>query len=304
MSWQHSDTPDCKTDSGCDAIDTLIAPKAKNIGAFDVRRSLPSSKRRMVGPFVFLDQMGPATIEIGDGMDVRPHPHIGIATVTWLFEGAIMHRDSLGYVQEIKPGELNWMVAGSGIVHSERTPDRLRDQAHPVYGIQAWVALPKAHEEIEASFVHYPQSNLPKFDVNGASITLICGSAWGRSSPVELLHETLYAEVSMASGATLDLPKETAEKAILLLSGNLSIDDAPFESDQLIVLKDDRDVQIHAAEAAHLMVLGGAPMDGPRHMWWNFVSSSKERIEQAKTDWQEKKFGTVPGDNEFIPLPD
>jgi len=304
MSWQNSETPDCKTQNACDAVETVIVPKAKNIGAFDVRRSLPSSKRRMVGPFVFLDQMGPATIEAGNGMDVRPHPHIGIATVTWLFKGAIMHRDSLGFVQEIKPGELNWMVAGSGIVHSERTPDRLRNESHPVYGIQAWVALPKVHEEIDASFAHYAASDLPKFAIGDAAVTLICGSAWDQSSPVELLHETLYAEVSLPAGVTVDLPEGTAEKAILLLSGKLSINGDTFDSEQLIVLKDNQHPSVKAEEDAHLMLLGGAPMDGPRHMWWNFVSSSAERIEQAKDDWREGKFGSVPGDDEFIPLPD
>ena len=304
MSWQNSDTPDCTTESPCEAVETVIAPKAKDIGAFEVRRSLPSSKRRMVGPFVFLDQMGPATIESGNAMDVRPHPHIGIATVTWLFEGAITHRDSLGYVQDIKPGELNWMVAGSGIVHSERTPERLRDQDHPVYGIQAWVALPKAHEEVDASFVHYPESDLPKFGVGDATVTLICGSAWGQSSPVELLHDTLYAEVSLPAGTAIDLPNNTAEKAILLLSGKLSIDGDTFDSEQLIVLKNNQHPTIQAEEAAHFMVLGGAPMDGPRHLYWNFVSSRKDRIDQAKDDWREGKFGSVPGDDEFIPLPD
>ena len=290
--------------SSPDPIELTIEPRPRDIGGFEVLRLLPVAQRRSVGPFVFLDQMGPATLAAGTGMDVRPHPHIGLATVTYLFDGEILHRDTLGSVQAIRPGEVNWMTAGSGIAHSERTPAELRGGGMNVFGIQSWIALPKAKEEVDAAFFHHPVADLPTIEGEGKRIRVIAGAAFGARSPVATYSETLYCDGALEAGARLDLPREHAERAILPVSGRLRIAGHDLGLGTLLVLRAGEAVTVEAAEPARFMLLGGEPLDGPRHMWWNFVSSSKERIDQAKADWKAGRFGQVPGESDFIPLPE
>jgi redox-sensitive bicupin YhaK (pirin superfamily) len=289
------------------AIEVVIVPRASDLGdGFTVLRALPAMQRRSVGPFVFLDQMGPVTLKPGRGMDVRPHPHIGLATVTYLFEGEIMHRDSLGTVLPIRPGDLNWMTAGRGIVHSERTPDALRPAGPSLYGMQAWVALPQEHEETAPSFVHHPATELPVIEGDGRRVRIIVGTLYGQRSPVHTLSETLYADVQLEAGALLSVPADYVERAIYLVEGSLDVagEAGHSEAGRLLVLRSGEEVAVRAGpQGARLMLLGGAPLDGPRHLWWNFVSSSIDRIEQAKADWREGRFAPVPGETEFIPLP-
>ena len=285
-------------------LETMIVARTGDIGGFQVRRALPSVKRRMVGPFVFLDQMGPAEFLIGHGLDVRPHPHIGLATVTYLFEGEIMHRDSLGTVQAIRPGAVNWMTAGRGIAHSERTAPELRTQGFNLFGIQAWVALPSNAEETAPAFVHHPAAKLPIIQAEGKTVRVIAGSLYGQASPVETPTATFYADAALEAGARIPLPTDHEERAVYVAQGKIDIAGDSFEEGQLLVFRPGDEITITALEAARVMLLGGEPMDGPRHIWWNFVSSSQERIEQAKADWKAGRFGAVPDDNEFIPLPD
>jgi redox-sensitive bicupin YhaK (pirin superfamily) len=300
MSWQDCEEPEGRT-STCKQVEDVIVPRPRDLGGFEVRRVLPSPRRRMVGPFVFFDQMGPARFAPGQGLDVRPHPHIGLATVTYLFEGTFVHRDSLGFVQPIRPGDVNWMTAGSGIAHSERSdPDRRR--AQPLSGIQAWVALPELDEEMAPAFAHHPALTLPQVQRDGAWLRLIAGTLLGQRSPVEVRSAMFYAEARLEAGAVLELPAEHEERAVYPVEGTLGIAGERFEPARLLVLSPGRTVEIHAHGPAHLMLLGGAPL-GPRHVWWNFVSSRAERIEQAKRDWQSGRFAAVPGDPEFIPLP-
>ena len=287
-----------------DPIELTITPRPRDIGGFEVRRVLPVAQRRSVGPFVFFDQMGPATIAAGHGMDVRPHPHIGLATVTYLFEGEILHRDTLGSVQVIRPGDVNWMTAGSGIAHSERTPPEARTTGGPVFGIQSWVALPKAHEETDPAFFHHPVATLPKIDDTGVVVRIIAGTAFGQRSPVATFAETLYCDVQLEPGARIDVPVEHEERAIQPVEGRISVAGRVVEPGSMLVLRANEPVVIEALDAARLMLLGGERLDGPRNMWWNFVSSSKERIEQAKADWRAGRFRSVPGETEFIPLPE
>lgn len=304
MSWQQADDPACTAPRACDPVATVIVPRARDLGGFEVRRALPAAQRQMVGPFIFFDQMGPAEFVGGTGMDVRPHPHIGLSTLTWLIEGEILHRDSLGSLQPIRPGEVNWMTAGRGIAHSERTPPELRGGASRLFGLQTWLALPARHEETEPRFEHYAAGELPVIDGDDMRVTLIAGSGWGRRSPVAVFSETLYADATLPAGARLPLPAEHEERAVYLLSGRARIQGETFEPGSLLVLKPGHEVAIAAENACRLLVLGGEPMDGPRFIWWNFVSSSKERIRQAQEDWKEKRFAPVPGDDEFIPLPE
>jgi redox-sensitive bicupin YhaK (pirin superfamily) len=270
---------------------------------FQVRRALPSAKRRTVGPFVVFDQMGPAHFTAGTGLDVRPHPHIGLATVTYLFEGEIMHRDSLGNVQAIRPGEVNWMVAGSGIVHSERTSAEGRQLGNTLSGIQCWVALPKDKEEMEPGFDHYGAAELPYIEGDGVSLRLIAGTLNGEQSPVETASPMFYADVSFEEGARLGLTTEHEERAVYVTEGSVAVDGQRIEPGQLTVLRTRQAVTLTSNTEARVMLLGGAALDGPRHVWWNFVASSPERIEQAKSDWLHGRFGKVAGDPEFIPLP-
>ena len=295
MSDQPSKTP----------VQTVIVPRARDLGGFEVRRVLPAIERRMVGPFIFLDQMGPATFAAGKGIDVRAHPHIGLATVTYLFRGTIIHRDSVGSIQPIVPGDLNWMTAGRGIVHSERSDPELRRAPHDAYGLQLWVALPKKHEETTPRFAHHDKASLPTLEGAGIQARIIAGSIFGKTSPVETLSDLFYADVSLATGARLNLDTAHEERAAYLLEGSVEVDGTMFEPGRLLVFEPKRAITIAAPRGAKLVVLGGEPMDGPRHIWWNFVSSSKERIEQAKADWKRDRFGVpVPGEHEFIPLPE
>ena len=286
-------------------IEMVIIPRTSDIGNFEVRRALPFRNRRMVGPFIFWDQMGPGEFLSGQGMDVRPHPHIGLSTVTYLFDGLIDHKDSLGNDMRIKAGDINLMCAGSGIVHSERTGQDVRQNPSRIYGIQSWVAQPKTHENGIASFVHTDASALPLFDENGVSGRLILGSYQGLTSPVPTQWDTLYLDVTMAVGSRLQIPATTEERAIYSLSGSIEIGGVAYPPEQMMVLRPGDDVTITATSATRLMVLGGAVMDGPRYIFWNFVSSDKDRLEQAKQDWKNGRFPKVPGDDkEFIPLPE
>jgi redox-sensitive bicupin YhaK (pirin superfamily) len=282
--------------------DVVIVPRSHDIGGFEVRRALPSAQRRMVGPFVFYDQMGPATFGPGKGLDVRPHPHIGLATVTYLFEGEILHRDSLGSLQPIRPGDVNWMTAGRGIAHSERSPQP-RTAGGPLAGIQAWVALPKRHEETEPAFAHHPAASLPASEGEGVALRLIAGAGFGMRAPVEVFSDMFYADAVMRPGARLTLPVEHEERAIYVVTGRVDIAGQGFTAGQLLVFRAGDAIDLRAEGPARVMLLGGEPMDGPRHLWWNFVSSSKDRIEQAKSDWKSGRFAPVPDDAEFIPLP-
>jgi len=287
------------------AIEAVVIPRTADIGGFEVRRALPSRERRAVGPFVFFDQMGPGEFLTGNGLDVRPHPHIGLATVTYLFAGEILHRDTLGSVQAIRPGDVNWMTAGRGIAHSERTDPTLRSHANNLFGIQLWCALPQVHEEPAPAFVHHAASTLPTFNDGGASVRVIAGEAWGTRSPVETLSPLFYADAALAAGAAMPLPDEHEERAAYILEGVIEIGGDRFEASRLVVFRPGDRLALRAVDAAaRFLLLGGAPLDGPRHLFWNFVSSRQERIEQAKADWKNGLFGKVPGDEvEFIPLP-
>ncbi|HYG44949.1 MAG TPA: pirin family protein [Bordetella sp.] len=288
------------------AIETLIVPRSSDLGGgLQVRRALPSAQRRTVGPFVFLDNMGPAMFEPGSGLDVRPHPHIGLSTVTYLYEGAMMHRDSAGNTQEIRPGELNWMTAGRGIVHSERTPALQRDTGHRLSGLQLWVGLPSRHEETDPGFVHYGLDAQPVIEGEGVRAQVVAGSLFGQNSAVQTLSPLFFGDIALQPGATLVVPAEHEERAAYLSSGAVEIDGQAYQPGQLLVFTAGQPVTVRALEAARFAILGGEPLDGPRFVWWNFVSSSKERIEQAKQDWQRDRFNqVVPGDEtEYIPLP-
>lgn len=283
---------------------TIVAP-SKDLGGFRVRRALPSVKRRMVSSFVFFDQMGPALFDKGRGLDVRPHPHIGLATVTYLFEGQILHRDSLGTVQRIEPGEVNWMTAGRGIVHSERTAPDVRAAGGKLFGIQLWVALPKPHEETEPSFRHVGAAELPVIEDSGVSLRVVLGSLFGARSPVPLLSKLFYAAATLDGGARLPLPDDAEERAVYVAEGAAEVAGERFEAGALLIFRPGDPASVEAAlPKTRLLLFGGDAADGPRHIHWNFVSSSAERIESAKRDWREQRFAQVPGETEFIPLPD
>ena len=304
MSFFPTDDPAPGDRFACDAIETVIVPRARDLGGFEVRRALPSPRRQMVGPFIFWDQMGPAEFLLGQGMDVRPHPHIGLATVTYLFDGEIVHRDSLGTLESIRPGALNLMTAGKGIVHSERTGQEARAVGAKLFGIQSWVALPRANEEDAPSFVHYADRDLPILDGSGIRARLIAGEAFGARSPVQTPMAMIYADVELSAGAAVPFDATYEERAIYTVSGEIEIAGDRFRAGQLLVLRPGDAITIRATGPARIMLLGGEPMDGPRYIWWNFVSSRKERIEQAKADWKAARFDSVPGESEFIPLPE
>ncbi|WP_293801624.1 pirin family protein [uncultured Bosea sp.] len=305
MSQLPADDPILGDARSCEAIEKVIVPRSHDLGGFQVRRALPAIGQRMVGPFIFFDQMGPAEFHLGEGLDVRPHPHIGLSTVTYLFDGEIMHRDSLGTALAIKPGAVNLMTAGRGIVHSERTGMEARATGPKLYGIQAWLALPKTHEEIAPEFKHHGAGELPRIVEGGKRISLIMGSAYGQTSPVQFPWDALYAEAVLSPGSILPLDPDYDERAIYIVSGKVDIAGDEFGAGQLLVFKPGDRISILAIDQSRVMIVGGEPMDGPRNIWWNFVSSSKERIEQAKHEWKTGRFDTVPGDeSEFIPLPE
>lgn len=304
MSWQETEDPAPGDSRACALIDQVIVPRARDIGGFEVRRALPAAGKQMVGPFIFFDQMGPSEFLLGSGLDVRPHPHIGLSTVTYLFDGEIVHRDSLGTAIPIRPGALNLMTAGRGIVHSERTSPQMRTHPHTLYGIQAWAALPASHEEGDPGFVHHSADELPVIEDGGVSVRVIMGRAYGAASPVLFPHPSVYVHAELAAGATLPLDPDYDERAIYIVSGSIEIAGEIFEAGRLLVFKPGDRISIKARTASRLMIVGGEPMDGPRHIWWNFVSSSKDRIAAAKADWAAGRFEPVPGDTaEFIPLP-
>jgi redox-sensitive bicupin YhaK (pirin superfamily) len=290
-----------------ESLETLVVTRVRDlVDGFKVRRVLPSARRRMVGPFIFLDQMGPEILYAGRGLDIAPHPHIGLATVTYLFDGEILHRDSLGTVQPIRPGEVNWMTAGSGIAHSERTPQEMRATGSKLFGIQSWVALPKREEEAAPAFVHHEAEELPLLEGEGKRVRLIAGSLYGARSPVHTFSEMFYADITLGEDARLPVPAEHEERAAYVVEGSVALDGETFDAGQLLVFKPGEEITLKspAASPSRLMLLGGEPMDSPRHIWWNFVSSSSERIDQAKEDWKAGKFAPVPDETEFIRLPE
>jgi len=304
MSWLPAEEPQAKTAPACRALETIVVPRPRDLGGFEVRRALPSAERRNIGPFVFFDQMGPAELAPGSGIDVRPHPHIGLATVTYLFEGTIVHRDSLGSVQAIEPGAVNWMTAGRGIVHSERSDNELRQRRQKLYGLQIWVALPRRYEETDPDFTHYAPDLLPQIEGEGKTVRVIAGSLFGKASPVKTFSKLFYGDTVCRPGASLSLNNEYAERGIYLLEGDVDIHGQRFEPGRLLVFSSGDEITIKAVSAARFVLFGGEPLDSPRHLWWNFVSSSSARIEQAKSDWKNGRFAPVPGDSEFIPLPE
>ncbi|WEY38170.1 pirin family protein [Paraburkholderia sp. SUR17] len=285
------------------AIKAVLKPHERDIGNLMVRRVLPALAARLVGPFIFFDHMGPATLAPGSGIDVRPHPHIGLATVTYLFDGAIMHRDSLGSAQKIVPGDVNWMTAGRGIVHSERTPEEDRARGMTVHGIQTWVALPVEDEDIEPSFAHHPGATLPQLERNGVTLRVIAGTAFGQTSPVETFSGTLYVAAHFAPGAAFALEPEHEERGVYLVEGDLAIDGTPLDPYRMAVLVPGETVTLASTRGATVMLLGGEKLAGERFIEWNFVSSSREKIEHAKTAWMNQQMGQVPGETDWIPLP-
>jgi redox-sensitive bicupin YhaK (pirin superfamily) len=288
-----------------DQIELMVVPNAKDIGGFQVRRALPTAKRRLVGPFIFFDRMGPAILRAGQALDVRPHPHIGLSTVTYLFDGKIRHRDSLGTEMVIQPGDVNLMTAGRGIVHSERTPQELRGAPMSVSGLQTWLALPDDKEEVDPVFENTAAMRLPEIDAEGVSGRVVIGAFSGLRSPVATASDTLYADLSLAPGASVKIPADAEERAIYTLQGEVSITGDRFPAERLLVFRPGDEIVVSSEGGAHFMLFGGASLGSKRYIWWNFVSSSKERIEQAKEEWKTGRFDIVPGDEEeFIPLPD
>lgn len=286
------------------AIEHVIDGRPRDLGGFVVRRLLPSGERRLVGPFIFFDQMGPARFTPGEGLDVRPHPHIALATVTYLFEGEILHRDNLGSEQPIRPGAVNFMVAGSGVAHSERTASERRKAGGPVFGIQSWLALPTREEERQASFDHHPADSIPLVERDGVQLRVVMGSVFGATSPVRVLSPTFYVDAILERGRSLTLEAVHTERAFHVVDGAVELEGKVFRQGSMVVLTPGAEPELKALENSRVMLLGGEPLDGQRYIWWNFVSSSRERIEQAKRDWRERRFAPIPGDNqEFIPLP-
>lgn len=285
----------------------LITPQLHDLGdGFVVRRMLPSLQRRTVGPFVFFDHIGPVELPAGRGVDVRPHPHIGLSTMTYLFEGVFTHRDSTGVVQDIRPGEVNWMTAGRGVVHSERTPEPERSDGHRIHGVQFWVGLPTRDAEMDASFSHHEVADLPAWEsaCNAVHFRLVAGEAWGRRSPVPVRSRLLCVDIRMQAGSAIEIPAEHAERALQIVAGGVDVDGQFLPTHAMIVLGEGAPARVQAREPARMILFGGDPLDGPRRVWWNFVATTRERIEQAKGDWREGSFPAVPGETEFIPLPE
>lgn len=310
MSWNPLIEPARPYTGRPDDIETLIIPRARDLGGFEVRRALPSPRRQMVGPFIFFDQMGPAEFLQDDGIDVRPHPHIGLATVTYLYQGEFQHRDSLGTNQMIHPGEVNWMVAGNGVTHSERTSPATRRGRHALFGVQTWVALPEAQEDMPATFEHQGREALPLLSGEGKEVRLILGTAWGERAPVSVFSETFYADAILDPGARLPMPDDHEDRGLYVTSGSVLVAGEEFEAGRMMVFRPGDPITLMAgAQGARLMLLGGATLSGPRYISWNFVSSSKEKLEAAKEAWikgdfEHGRFRLPPGDEaEFIPFP-
>ncbi len=296
--------PDFGDKRAADLIETIIVPRLRDLGGFSVRRALPTVERQMVGPFILFDQAGPGEVLMNEHFDVRPHPHIGLATVTYIHDGAIVHRDSLGSEQTILPGDVNWMTAGRGIAHSERARREDRQQTRRISGFQTWVALPKRHEEASPTFFHHQRDALPMIGGDSVTVRLAVGSLYGERAPAETFSEMFYADAVLAAGAKLPIDATHEERAAYIVEGEIEIAGDRFEAGRLVVFRPGDELAVTAVTPARLMLLGGEPMDGPRHIWWNFVSSSKERIEEAKNDWRLGRFDKVFGDEEeFIPLP-
>ena len=305
MSFFPGNDPEPGDGFACDGIELMVIPNAKDIGGFEVRRALPTAKRRLVGPFIFFDRMGPAILRAGQALDVRPHPHIGLATVTYLFDGKIRHRDSLGTEMVIAPGDVNLMTAGRGIVHSERTPEELRGAPMSVSGLQTWLALPEDKEETAPLFENTARDILPEIDADGVSGRVVIGGFSGVRSPVRTASDTLYADIALKPGAKVAIPADAEERAIYTLSGEVTIAGDVFPPDRLLVFRPGDQIVVSSVSGAHFMLFGGASLGSKRYIWWNFVSSSRERIEQAKNEWKTGRFDIVPGDDkEFIPLPE
>ncbi len=310
MSWMPDTEPHCPTPGNLQSLETLIVPRARDIGGFEVRRALPAPKRQMVGPFIFFDQMGPAEFIRGDGIDVRPHPHIGLATVTYLYQGEFQHRDSLGTNQMIYPGEVNWMIAGNGVTHSERTSPETRTGPHALFGIQTWVALPESAEDVPASFEHRDERDLPLLHDEGKTVRLILGTAWGQQSPVKTFSEMFYADAVLEPGARLPLPDGHEDRGLYVTAGSVSIAGQAFDTGQMLVFRPGDPMTVTAGpRGARLMLLGGETLNGPRYISWNFVASTREKLRAAKEAWiqadfQHGRFRLPPGDDaEFIPFP-
>lgn len=311
MSWNPALTPGCPDAIGPDAIETLIIPRARDLGGFEVRRALPAPKRQMVGPFIFFDQMGPAEFVTGQGIDVRPHPHIGLGTVTYLYRGSFQHRDSTGADQIITPGALNWMVAGRGVTHSERSPQAARRGPSSLLGIQTWIALPETHEDMAPMFEHHGADALPVIRDTGIAARLILGRAYGETAPATLYSDTFYLDVALDPRARFPLPDDHEDRGIYVTEGSISVAGQDFESGQMMVFRPGDPITVQAGDrGARLMALGGATLNGPRHIWWNFVASSRERIEEAKRQWRAERWGAglfdlPPTDRaDHIPLPE
>lgn len=311
MSWNPAIDPGCPDEVGIDAIETLIVPRARDLGGFEVRRALPAPKRQMVGPFIFFDQAGPAEFLTGQGVDVRPHPHIGLGTVTYLYRGDFHHRDSTGADQTIRPGELNWMVAGRGVSHSERTSAAARGGPNSLFGIQTWLALPERHEDMAPMFEHHGKEALPVIKDNGVSVRLILGDAYGEKAPATMFSETFYADVVLEAGRRLPMPDDHEDRGIYIVEGSISIAGQECEASRMMVFRPgDRITVAAGGRGARLMILGGATFPGHRYIWWNFVASSQERIEEAKAEWRAENWGKgrfdlpVNDRDEHIPLPD
>jgi redox-sensitive bicupin YhaK (pirin superfamily) len=305
MSFFPGNDPEPGDAFACDSIQNLIIPRSSDIGGFSVRRALPTRQRRLVGPFIFFDRMGPAVLKAGEALDVKPHPHIGLSTVTYLFDGEIKHRDSLGTELVIRPGDINLMTAGRGIVHSERTPENLRGHPLSMSGLQTWLALPDDREEIDPAFAHTAKENMPIIDLAGVSGRVVIGALDGLSSPVKTFTDTLYVDLSLGAGRRFPFSAVHEERAIYILSGSLQVAGDRFAPDQLLVFRPGDEITLEGGpEGCHIMLFGGAALNSRRYIWWNFVSSSKERIEQAKEEWRTARFDIVPGDEEeFVPLP-
>ncbi len=310
MSWNPTLEPVCPLAGSEDSIEALIVPRARDLGGFEVRRALPAPRRQMVGPFIFFDQAGPAEFVTGKGIDVRPHPHIGLGTVTYLYKGEFQHRDSLGSNQVIHPGAVNWMVAGAGVTHSERTSEATRKAPHSLFGIQTWIALPDEVEDVAPSFEHHPKDTLPTLDNEGIHMRLILGQAYGEKAPVKMFSEMFYADVAMEAEALLPMPEDHEDRGLYVTEGEISVAGQSFNAGRMMVFRPGDAITVKAgAQGARIMILGGETLNGPRHIWWNFVASSEELIEKAKEDWragkwQDGRFTLPPDDqDEFIPLP-